>query len=53
MNLIALYLIDLNGLTPKERRRLAAYAAVLFIPLATLFIALTWCVPGLEQVLHP
>lgn len=52
MNLLALYLVDLNGLTRRERWRFAAYAALILAPLAALAIILTWCVPGLEQVLQ-
>lgn len=53
MNLLSLYLADLNGLTRRERWRLAWYVLIIFAPL--ILAVLTWlaCGPSLDQVLKP
>ncbi|MFA4834825.1 MAG: hypothetical protein WC749_01970 [Dehalococcoidia bacterium] len=51
MNLLALYLADLNHLTRRERIRAAWYAAIILIPLAPVILAHLWYGPGLDRVM--
>jgi hypothetical protein len=51
MNLLSLYLVDLNGLTRPERCRLAWYAAVILAPVAAIILASHWYSPGLDRVM--
>jgi hypothetical protein len=52
MNLFALYLADLNHLTPREHCRLAWYAAIILIPLAAIILAHLIYGPGLGEIIH-
>jgi hypothetical protein len=50
-NLLSLYLVDLNGLTRRERCRLAWYAAIIAIPLVAVILATHWYGPGLSKII--
>jgi hypothetical protein len=51
MNLLSLYLADLNGLTRRDRWHLTWYAAIIFPPLVLAFLAWLRFGPSLTQVL--
>ena len=51
MNLLALYLADLNNLTRRERLQAWWYAAIILIPLAVIILAHHLYGPSLGQVM--
>lgn len=51
MNLIALYFIDYNGLTRKDKARTYWYAAIILIPLTAVLLAHHWYGPSLNRIM--
>jgi hypothetical protein len=51
MNLIALYLIDFNGLTRREKARFGWYAAIILTPLAAIILAHQFYGPSLGRIM--
>jgi hypothetical protein len=51
MNLLSLYLVDLNNLTRPEKARAWWYAAIIFIPLAAVIAAHQFLGPSLERIM--
>lgn len=51
MNLLSLYLADLNHLTRRERTRAAWYAVLIFAPVIAVILAHQLYGPGLDRIM--
>jgi hypothetical protein len=51
MNLLSLYLVDLNNLTRPEKARAWWYAAIILTPLAAVIAAHQFLGPSLERIM--